>query len=222
MILHHLKSFFQDKKNIMISTSMALASSIITGASVHFLEKNQNSCEVNKPAFVFFKNSDLKQGILLKINQEEIQIQQESEDNPFQSFPLNEIQKIIFFSDSTAMEEELYQKPQLNSSFAGKYSIIAGGHKGFLVIYLTTSGLPAGYIHFPHWGKGKIEYLSYVELNQNTIKFIRHCWGEHCKEIGAGYSFKQTYTGNFIDKNTIEGKYSGTHSSGMWKAIRIE
>ncbi len=223
MILRHLREFFSDKKNIITALSLMGISSITTAAIYKGI--NSHMCKIDKQAIVYFKNQDIKQGTLESINTERLVLKEETENElKNQEYTLDIIKKIIFFSDEESYKDEIISgnNNKKQNRYVGKYKFIAGGHEGFLTIYNTESGFIGGYIQFPHWGKGKIEYLTYLEIQGNTIKFSRSCSKTSCIEIGSPYEFKQNYTGSFNEKGELEGKYTGTHSSGNWKAIRLQ
>ncbi|GIX40532.1 MAG: hypothetical protein KatS3mg129_0265 [Leptospiraceae bacterium] len=225
MIVQHLKGYFNTKKNLFTTISLMALSSLATGMIQSFL--TQQSCKIDKPAYIYFKNQDTKQGILSSINIDKIQLKEPSESEEeytINDYSLDSIKKIVFFSDEDSFKEDLlstYQNYTIKN-FIGKYKITAGGHEGYLTIYYTQSGFPGGYVQFPHWGKGKIEFLQFLQIKGNSIQFIRSCSDRSCIEIGAPYEFKQIYYGSLNNKGEIEGKYTGTHSSGQWKAIRIK
>ncbi len=227
MIMEHLKGYFDSKEKII--TTLALMG--LTAGATAFIQNQfqTNQCIINKPAFIHFKNQDVKQGILYSIENEYISIQESHQDIDAQSinslvkFSLDQIHKIIFYGNEESLSMDLKQDStkKYYDNFIGNYKILAGGHEGYLSIYYTKSGYPSGYVKFPKWGKGEIELLQYMEFQGQTIKFIRACSGQACREIGSPYEFKQIFVGSFNEKGELEGKYSGTHSSGQWKAVRI-
>lgn len=227
MIIEHFKGYFDSKEKIITTLSMIAIASGMTALINSSSQKEQ--CIIDKPAFIHFKNQDIKQGILHSIENQSIslkEIQQNSEDpttDTLHSFSLDQIHKIIFYGNEESFSMDLKQDTKKNfyDNFIGNYKINVGGHEGYLSIYYTKSGYPGGYIKFPKWGKGEIELLQYMEFQGHTIKFVRSCSGASCKEIGSPYEFKQTFIGSFNERGELEGKYSGTHSSGQWKAIRI-
>jgi hypothetical protein len=222
MIIQHLKGYFNTKKNLITTLSLMGISSLTTGIIQNSLNKE---CTINKPAYIYFKNQDTKQGILSSIQDNKIYFQELSENQEYleNEYHLDSLKKIVFFSDEESYKEELTTNTMNPiQNFIGKYKIIAGGHEGFLTIYYTQSNFPGGYLQFPNWGKGKIEFLQYIQIKGNSIQFIRSCTGKSCTEIGAPYEFKQIYYGSLNQKGEIEGKYSGTHSSGQWKAIKLK
>jgi hypothetical protein len=224
MIIQHLKDFFNNKQNILPTITLITASSIATAVIQNSL--TENTCKIEKPAYIFFKNTEIKQGILSSMNINQIVLKEPSENQDYieNSYLLDSIKKIVFFGDEESFKEdqESSSKNVINLNFIGTYKIIAGGHEGILTIYQTQSGSPGGYVRFPQWGKGKTEFLQYIQIKGNNIQFVRACVGKACQEIGSPYEFKQTYFGTLNEKGEIEGKYSGTHSSGQWKAIRLK
>ncbi len=224
MIIQHLKEFFGNKQNILPTITLITASSVATAVIQNSL--TENTCKIEKPAYIFFKNSETKQGILSSIVSDQIYLKEPSENQDYveNSYLLDSIKKIVFFGDEDSFkeEQEAVLKENTIQNFVGTYKIFAGGHEGFLTLYLTPSGFPGGYVRFPQWGKGKTEFLQFIQIKGNSIQFVRACTGKACQEIGSPYEFKQIYYGTINNKKEIEGKYSGTHSSGQWKAIRFK
>ncbi|MFN3604113.1 MAG: hypothetical protein ACK4UJ_05325 [Leptonema sp. (in: bacteria)] len=221
MIIQHLKDFFKNPNHLIITGSLMALSSLGTYGLMNSL--NKKSCEINKPAYVYFSGNELefKKKWIHSIMRNELYLQ-DHQESEIQTITFDKVKKLIIFFDEEMIKEEELKLEKPPFSFNGKYKIYSGGYEGYLSIYYTNSGTLGGYLQFPKWGKGKIELLKFVQIQNNQILFIRSCEGKECIEIGSPYSFKQTYTGSFNSKGELEGKYSGTHSSGQWKAIRIQ
>lgn len=221
MIIQHLKDFFKNSTNLFTAGSLIAISSLATIGISNVLTKKE--CKVEKPGYIYFKDSEsvFKKKWIDSFSQNEIKLKELSTQES-QTISFDNIRKlIIFFDENTLKEEET--KPNIqNFSYAGNYKIFTGGYEGLLSIYYTKSGSLEGYLQFPKWGKGKIELLKFIQIKNNQITFIRSCEGKECIEIGSPYNFKQTYIGSFNEKGELEGKYFGTHSSGQWKAIRVQ
>lgn len=220
MIIQHLKDFFRNPNHLIISSSLIAMSSLATYSINEFLEKKE--CVVNKWGYVYFKNSDsdLKKMWIETLGETKLFVK-DTLTQQEETIPFNNIKKLeIYFEEEIFDNQEISKNPSY--SFVGNYKLFIGEHEGFLSIYYTKSGILGGYVQFPKWGKGKVELLKWIQIQGNQISFTRSCEGKECIEIGAPYSFKQTYIGNFNTKGELEGKYTGTQSSGQWKAIRIQ
>ncbi|MCS7204879.1 MAG: hypothetical protein NZ853_04220 [Leptospiraceae bacterium] len=210
MIIKHLKEHIVNP--ISIGT---LALGVAIGAITTNLK--QKECNLQKPSLVILKDQQQKQGNLIAITSNEVIL---SIDEKKEVIPFSSILRVILYENEMNLERESF----LNSHepFIGTYKLWVGGHEGFLTIYKTSQGSFGGYVEFPNWGKGKKEILSFVQIAGNQIQFMRSCYKESCKEIGSPYEFRQSYIGYINSKREIEGRYTGTHSSGTWKAIPLK
>lgn len=183
-----------------------------------------NSCLVNRPAVLFTKDGQQLTGILDSLNQTTAFFKKDDTSAATDKFDFDSISRIVFFRDQTELQANSFDVLATSTAlgyFPGQYEIQAGGHKGQLTVYLTTTGSIAAAVQFSNWGNRQIEALSNVRVIGNRIDFRRSCSGQECRRIGSDYDFHQDYIG-FLDpiKREIAGNYSGTHSSGTWVARR--
>ncbi len=207
--------------HLVIAGSLMAISSLSTYAINEFLNKKE--CKIEKSGYIYLKNSEIgfKKTWIQTLTETELLIK-DNQTQQEEVLPLDKIKKLEIYFEEEVLDKERTGIINPSYSFVGNYKLFVGEHEGILSIYYTKSGILGGYVQFPKWGKGKVELLKWIQIQGNQITFIRSCEGKECIEIGAPYSFKQTYLGSFNLKGELEGKYIGTQSSGQWKAIRIQ
>ncbi len=141
---------------------------------------------------------------------------------PSESVEVAQLVRIDFLPDPVPEEEEPpVEVPPEVRRFLGKYSINVSGHRGYLILYVTKKGYPAGTLRFTTWGRGAPEILKWVRIRGNHISFVRSCTGAECARIGATTPIRQVFNGELKeDGRLIEGTYSGGSNASGWEAKR--
>jgi hypothetical protein len=115
MIIQHLKDFFSNKQNILPTITLITASSIATAVIQNSL--TENTCKIEKPAYIFFKNTEIKQGILSSMNINQILLKEPSENQDYieNSYLLDSIKKIVFLETKNPLKKIRSQVPKMLS-----------------------------------------------------------------------------------------------------------
>ena len=215
-----------DRSNLTSSKGMwtaILTTALIAGGlgALGGRLSSSNSCEVNRPALLITKAGEQWTGILHSLDRTGAFFQK---DEAKERYDFDNISRIVFFRDEAEMQNTAFDTIGTATAlgyFPGQYVIEAGGHKGQLSIYLSTTGTIGAVVRFTNWGTKQPEYLTNVKVIGNQIDFRRSCTAAECRRIGSPHDFYQQYSGKLNPvRREIKGNYSGSHSSGTWVAKR--
>ncbi len=140
---------------------------------------------------------------------------QQQSDFHLKLFTIKELQLIEFIET----EEDTEDTGIIPPYYFGTYKIIAAAHRGILKLWVHNGGV-YGSIRFPHWARGKTEYLKGVRIRGNNIRFTRSVTTlKEQRRIGSSAYFTQVYYGKYYLKGKkIKGYYTRNGHRGLWEA----
>lgn len=132
---------------------------------------------------------------------------------------MNEIRNIEIIP---RVEEEEEQQGTVDPKYLGRYNVIVQGHPGILFLR-EKDGKLYGTMRFPEWGKGAVEYLRGVRINNGKIQFTRSANSDkEIRRLGANYFFTQRFYGTYsASGRKIEGHFiNNRKEKHIWEGSR--
>ncbi len=132
---------------------------------------------------------------------------------------MNEIRNIEIFPGP---DEDSEIEGAVDAKYLGRYNVIVQGHPGILFLR-EKDGKLSGTMRFPKWGKGAVEYLRGVRIDNGKIRFTRSAnSAKEIKRLGANYYFTHRFYGTYSKSgNKIEGYFiNDRKEKHLWEGSR--